>query len=175
MAKSGEPSKSAGQGKTGEPNKSSAPNPSASASGEGNGIVANEPSHARAPEMNRADMQRAEGARLLDELRLDTADARTVTSDLIYVKKLDQVLRAEAEQPPSEAKDYAPLVLAIDPPLTGVINSLQTQLAGMRRQFELASKETAAAPPAYREAVADYFEQVSRDYQPAKDEHDDAH
>ena len=49
-------------------------------------------------------MQRAEGARLLDELRLDTADARTVTSDLIYVKKLDQVLRAEAEQPPSEAE-----------------------------------------------------------------------
>jgi hypothetical protein len=45
----------------------------------------------------------------------------------------------------------------------------------MRRQFELATKEPAAAPPAYREAVADYFEQVSRDYQPAKDEHDDAH
>jgi hypothetical protein len=39
----------------------------------------------------------------------------------------------------------------------------------MRRQFELATKEPAAAPPAYREAVADYFEQVSRDYQPEKE------
>jgi hypothetical protein len=38
----------------------------------------------------------------------------------------------------------------------------------MRRQVELASKEPAGAPPAYREAVADYFEQVSRDYQPEK-------
>jgi hypothetical protein len=85
------------------------------------------------------------------------------------VKKLDEVLRAAAEQPPSEPKDYVPLVLAIDPPLTGVINALQTQLAGMRRQFELATKEPAAAPPAYREAVADYFEQVSRDYQPEKE------
>jgi hypothetical protein len=75
-------------------------------------------------------------------------------------------LRNAAEKPATEPKDCVPLYLAIDPPLTGVINSLQTQLAGMRRQFELASKEPAGAPPAYREAVADYFEQVSRDYQP---------
>jgi hypothetical protein len=113
-------------------------------------------------------MQRAEGAQLLDELRLDSADGRAAASDSIYAKKLDEVLRAAAEQPPSEPKDYVPLVLAIDPPLTGVINALQTQLAGMRRQFELATKEPAAAPPAYREAVADYFEQVSCDYQPEK-------
>jgi hypothetical protein len=167
LAKSGEPSKSTGQGKASEPNKSSTPNPSASASGGGNAAVANEPSHARGPEMSRADMQRAEGAQLLDELRLDSAEASAVVSDLIYVKKLDEVLRV-AEGKPAESKDFAPLLLEIDAPLTGVINSLQTKLAGMRRQFELASKEPAGAPPAYREAVADYFEQVSRDYQPEK-------
>jgi hypothetical protein len=38
----------------------------------------------------------------------------------------------------------------------------------MHRQFQLASKDPVVAPPAYREAVADYFEQVSRDYQPEK-------
>ena len=167
LAKSGDPSKSTGQGKAGEPNKSSAPNPSASASGGRNGAVANEPSHARGPEMSRADMQRAEGVQLLDELRLDNAEASTAVSDLIYVKKLNEVLRG-TEGKPAESKDFAPLFLEIDAPLTGVINSLQTKLAGMRRQFELAAKEPVGAPPAYREAVADYFEQVSRDYQPEK-------
>jgi len=127
-----------------------------------------EPPHARGPEMSRDEMQQAEGAQLLDELRLDSADARGATADLVYVKKLDEALRGAAEKPASEPKDYVPMFLAIDPPLTGVINSLQTQLAGMRRQFELASKEPTGAPPAYREAVADYFEQVSRDYQPEK-------
>ena len=74
--------------------------------------------------------------------------------------------------PPGE---YPPLVLQIDPLLTGVINSLQTKLTGMRRQFDLAEKDPAAAPPAYREAVADYFERVSRDYQRPASQSDDAH
>lgn len=133
------------------------------------------PSHARGPELSRADMQRAEGAQLLDDLRLGGMDARGVPSDTIYLAKLDEILRAAAEQPATQPQDYVPLVLEIDPPLTELINSLRTELAGMRRQFELASKETAPAPPAYRAAVADYFEQVSRDYQPAKDERNDAH
>jgi len=57
------------------------------------------PAPAQAPELSRADMQRAEGAQLLDELRLDAADAHAATSDLIYVKKLEVVLRAAAEKP----------------------------------------------------------------------------
>ena len=130
---------------------------------------------ARGPELSRDQMQRAEGSQLLDELRLDTADARGVTSDLVYVKKLDDVLRTMSAQPEPLPNDYAKLVLQIDPPLTGVINSLQTELAGMRRPFELASKESVGAPPAYREAVADYFEQISRDYQPADAGHNDTH
>jgi hypothetical protein len=161
--------KSGGSGKSGPASGTGTPSQSASAANTGSGGAPTGPSHARGPELSRGDMQRAEGARLLDELRLDSADGRAVASGLVYVKKLDEVLRAAAEQPPSEPKDYVPLVLAIDPPLTGVINALQTQLAGMRRQFELATKEPAAAPPAYREAVADYFEQVSRDYQPEKE------
>jgi hypothetical protein len=131
--------------------------------------------HARTPEANREDMKREEGAQLLDELRLGAMDAQSVNSEMIYVKKLQQVLNAAGQQPPSTANDYPPLVLKIDPLLTDVINSLQTQLAGMRRQFELAQKDPAGAPPAYREAVADYFERVSRDYQRPANQNDDAH
>ncbi len=159
---------SPGASQSGKPGQSGQ---SATASGKPSGA----PAQARAPEMSRADMQRAEGAQLLDELRLDATDGSAVESDMIYVKKLDQVLRAAGKQPVQDPKDFVPLVLQINPPLTGLINSLQTELAGMRRQFELSSKETAPAPPAYRAAVADYFEQVSRDYQPAKDEPDGAH
>jgi hypothetical protein len=150
--------------------------PSATASGAAEGAAPNEAAHARGPELSREDMLHAEAAQLFDEVRLGSMDARgAVPSDLIYLKNLDHLLRAAAEQPVADPKDYAPLVLEMDSPLTGVINSLQTKLAGMRRQFELASKDSAAAPRAYRAAVADYFEQVSRDYQPAKDEADDAH
>ena len=146
---------------TGKPAPASQPN---------NMTGASTTAHARGPELSRADMQREEGQQLLDELRLDNAGAHAAESDLVYVKKLDKVLQVADKSPPSDPKDFAPLVLQINEPLTGVINSLQTKLAGMRRQFELASKDSAGAPPAYREAVADYFEQVSRDYQPAKDE-----
>ena len=150
------------------------PGPASSPSG-ARGGAPDALAHARGPELSRADMQRAEGAQLLDELRLDDADASAATSDLVYVKKLDAVLRAAAERPATTPEDYVPLVLQLDPPLTGLIHSLQTELAGMRRQFELTSQEAAPAPVAYRAAVADYFEQVSRDYQPAKDEPGDAH
>ena len=150
-------------------------NPGQSASGEGNGGGAAEPGHARGPELSRTEMQRAEGGQLLDDLRLGGMDARAALSGEAYVKQLDALLRAAAEQPAASPQDYVPLVLAIDPPLTGLINSLQTELAGMRRQFELVAKESAAAPPAYRAVVADYFERVSRDYQPARNEPDDAH
>ena len=160
---------SPGASQSGKPGKTGQ---SATASGAANG---GEPAHARAPELSLADMQREEGAQLLDELRLGGADARATPSGMIYVTKLDKVLSEASEKPAANPQDFIPLVAEIDPPLTGLINSLQTELAGMRRQFELASKETAPAPPVYRAAVADYFEQVSRDYQPAKDKPDGAH
>jgi hypothetical protein len=102
-------------------------------------------------------------------------DAQWVGSEMTYAKKLQQVLDSASGRPPSTPGEYVPLVSQIDPLLTDVINSLQTKLAGMRRQFDLAQKDPAAAPPAYREAVADYFERVSRDYQRPANQSDDAH
>ena len=131
--------------------------------------------HARTPEANREEMKRQEGEQLLDELRLGSMDAQWMGSDMIYVKKLQHVLDSAGARPPGTPGEYVPLVLQIDPLLTNVINSLQTKLAGMRRQFDLAQKDPAAAPRAYREAVADYFERVSRDYQHTANQNDDAH
>lgn len=154
-------------------NGQSAATPSQTASSTGG--TSSGPAHARAPEPSREDMKRAEGEQLLDELRLGSMDAQEAGSDMIYVKKLQHELNSAAQQPASTSQDYVPLILKIDPLLTGLINSLQTQLAGMRRQFDLAEKDPTAAPSAYREAVADYFERVSHDYQRPADEHDDAH
>jgi hypothetical protein len=155
-------------GKPGEATKSAQANSAnlngTASSDNGSGQV--DLTHARAPELSRADMQRAEGEQLLDELRLDSVDARSTPSDLVYVNQLDKLLRAAAAQSQMQPQEYAKFYFQVDPSLTGVINSLQTQLAGMRRQFELADKDSAAAPPAYRAAVADYFEQISRDYHP---------
>ncbi|HWB59314.1 MAG TPA: hypothetical protein VG733_07470, partial [Chthoniobacteraceae bacterium] len=147
---------------------SGAPNGSSQPTGAG-------PAHARSQEASREEMKREEGQQLLDELRLGAMDAQWVGSEMIYVKKLQRVLDSAAGQPANTAGEYVPLILKIDPLLTDVIHSLQTKLTGMRRQFDLAEKNPAAAPPAYREAVADYFERVSRDYERPAPQSDDAH
>jgi hypothetical protein len=123
--------------------------------------------HARSPELNRSELQRAEAAQLLDDLRLTGADLRMATVDTVQLNSLDDILRQAANRQPDDPRALMPLVMELDPPLTGLIHSLQTELAGMRRPFELAAKDTTQAPPAYRAAVADYFEQLSRDYQTA--------
>jgi hypothetical protein len=113
-------------------------------------------------------MQRAEAAQLLDDLRLSGADLKMATLDTVHLATLEDVLRQAANHPVADPPDFVPLAAELDPPLTGLIHSLQTELSGMRRPFELASKQTSLAPPAYRAAVADYFERLSRDYQSAQ-------
>ena len=157
----------AGTGKSPQPNTANLSQIGAPGNGGGEYAV----SHARAPELSRPDMQRAEFAQLLDELRLDTADAGSVATTSIQVKKLNELLRAAAAGPELGPREYPQFYVEVDPPLSDVIRSLQTQLAGMRRQFELTASEPASAPPAYRAAVADYFEQISRDYLPDTDGH----
>lgn len=126
--------------------------------------------HARGQELSRDERQLAEAAQLLDELRLDGMDARSVAAQTVHLARLDELLRQASQLSGANPHEFVPLMLEMDAPLAGLIHSLQTELAAMRRPFELVSKETAEAPPAYRAAVADYFEQVSRDYEPAKDD-----
>jgi len=123
--------------------------------------------HARGADPGRQEMQRMEAGQLLDALRLGGMDSRSAVGETLHLTQLDAILR-RTSQTTADPEALAPLVFEIDPPLTGLIQSLQTKLTGMRRTFELASKENVEPPSAYREAVADYFEQVSRDYEPAK-------
>ena len=52
----------------------------------------------------------------------------------------------------------------IQGPLDSMIALLRDRLQQAQRAHDLADQSDTAAPPAYREAVADYFEQLSRDY-----------
>lgn len=52
----------------------------------------------------------------------------------------------------------------INGPLDTVIALLKAELQKTRRQHELLDQSAEKALPAYRDAVADYFEQLSRDY-----------
>ncbi|MEO7934532.1 MAG: hypothetical protein ABIT76_15390 [Chthoniobacterales bacterium] len=52
----------------------------------------------------------------------------------------------------------------IETPLQGAIALLRAHLQTMQRQYQLTTADPALAPAAYRGAVADYFEWLSRDY-----------
>ncbi len=60
--------------------------------------------------------------------------------------------------------DQAALFARIDPPLLGLIDSLRVAQEHTRRDHQLTDVNPDLAPPAYRPAVANYFEQLSRDY-----------
>jgi hypothetical protein len=55
----------------------------------------------------------------------------------------------------------------LNEPLGAIINLLRIQLQQSSRQHELTDQQAEQAPPAYRAAVADYFERLSRDYETA--------
>jgi hypothetical protein len=126
-----------------------------------------EGSATRGTELSRTERQRTEAAQLLDDLRLSSADLQRVSVDPVSLASLEATLRQAARQPVIDPPDIVPLAAALNAPLADLIHSVQTDLAGLRRPFELAAKACAPVPLAYRAAVADYFEQLSRDYRPA--------
>ncbi len=67
-------------------------------------------------------------------------------------------------------KELVQLVSTIDPPLEGLIRLLRVELTQTRRVHELTTHELEQAPLAYRPAVADYFERISKDYRSATTE-----
>lgn len=99
---------------------------------------------------------------LLDELRENALDAMAVAPKAPELAQVRAILR-QAGSDPSEGNVVA-LAGKINPPLEGLIKLLHTELARHDRQYQLADQEIAQAPPAYRPAVADYFERLSHDY-----------
>ena len=55
----------------------------------------------------------------------------------------------------------------LDEPISTILTLLRAALRQSSRQHLLTDQHVEQAPPAYRAAVADYFERLSRDYQTA--------
>jgi hypothetical protein len=116
------------------------------------------------------ERERQLAAQLLDDLREDALDSLSVAggSGDGDAGKLSKILGRTPGA--SLGLGRLPgLFEEIDPPLQGVIQMLRAELANARRPHQLVVAELEQAPPAYRPAVADYFERLSRDYEPAKD------
>jgi hypothetical protein len=86
----------------------------------------------------------------------------TITQAQAHVRGVLAQMRTQGDSP-SPVIAYGRL----KEPLTTIISLLRAQLMQTGRQHELSDQLAEQAPPAYRAAVADYFERLSRDYGPA--------
>jgi hypothetical protein len=59
--------------------------------------------------------------------------------------------------------DPSTLLVTVEPSLEGLIEQLRAQAGHAARGFELTDQGLDSAPAAYRDAVADYFERLSRE------------
>jgi hypothetical protein len=105
---------------------------------------------------------------LVDDLREGTLDAMAVVPKSSALAKLRETLERVSHSGGSP-RNVVALASEISPPLGGLISVLYAELAHCQRQHELTDPQIEQAPAAYRPAVADYFEQLSRDYQSGAD------
>jgi hypothetical protein len=103
---------------------------------------------------------------IVNDVREGALEAAAALPQSLQLGELRQQLR---ESPVSDADggNVTVFLEKIDPPLEDVIKLLRAEIAGNRRPYQLTEEEMAQAPVAYRPAVADYFEQLSKDYQTA--------
>ena len=103
---------------------------------------------------------------LMEEVREDTQTAATVVPGSTALTEMREALQDVPVE--MHYADWAAFFARIDPALMGLIHALRAQEdTAARRQHLLTKKDAELAPPAYRAAVSDYFEQLSRDYRNA--------
>ena len=137
-----------------------------SAAKSGSGSKSGQPATMKS-ESRPEERERQLAAQLLDDLRGDALDALSVASASGDLGRLRNILGRTPGA--SLGLERLPgLFEAIDPPLQAVIQLLRAELSNARRPHQLIVAELEQAPPAYRPAVADYFEKLSRDYEPAR-------
>jgi hypothetical protein len=119
--------------------------------------------HARAHEPSRDELREQFAENLLHELNDQTLDAMGMLPSTGEVKEVRAILKKNADVPPNTGNVVA-FAAEINPPLTGLITILRQELKQFQRQHRLNDPQIAQAPPAYRPAVAEYFEELSRDY-----------
>jgi hypothetical protein len=119
--------------------------------------------HARGAEPSREEQRNQLGENLMQELREQTLDAMGVKPDAPELKQIHSILN-HGDNAGTSGQNIVAFAAEIDPPLSGLIATLRQELVHIQRQHQLTDQEVAHAPPLYRPAVADYFEQLSRDY-----------
>ena len=102
------------------------------------------------------------GQELVEDLRSLVFEAKSATPKAADTGS--QLQRALGETYSKSETDWNRVVTAIDPPLEGLIALLRGQIKQSQREFHLTDQDIEFAPPAYRSAVSDYFERLSRDY-----------
>ena len=104
---------------------------------------------------------------LMADLRDETLDARTILVSPESREILEE-LHPDIHSPhPRTNGAIVASYERIRAPLDRLITLLQAELTRAQRQHELTDQTQEKAPLAYSNAVADYFEQLSHDYQPA--------
>lgn len=108
---------------------------------------------------------------LLEDLREATDESyRFLPDSKTQLDALRESVQQAIQNDDKPGKNAAPLYGSIEKPLNDVIGLLQGASQAAKRQFELEDQSSEKAPPAYRAAVDDYFERLSRDYRREKDD-----
>jgi len=103
------------------------------------------------------------GGEIISDVQQDTFEAMQMLPQSVQLGELRHDFR-ESPIPDDSDANVTAFLEKIDPPLEGVIKLLRERIPENRRPYQLTDEEVAQAPAAYRPAVADYFEQLSRDY-----------
>ena len=103
------------------------------------------------------------GGEIISDLREDLLAAAPSLPQSAQLAELRSQFH-ESPDPSASDGDITAFLGKIDPPLEGVIKLLRAEIPDSPRPYRLTDDEIAQAPAGYRPAVADYFEQLSRDY-----------
>ena len=102
-------------------------------------------------------------AEIISDVRDGLFEATPMLPQSLQLAELRGQFRSAPDSGASGAEEVS-FLEKIDAPLEGVIKSLRTEVPDGRRPYQLTDDELSQAPAGYRPAVADYFEQLSRDY-----------
>jgi uncharacterized protein YukE len=107
---------------------------------------------------------------LVEQVDQDTeAGTRAMPNSPLIMQAQQRVHHVVTALHGQPATAYVVAYGQLNEPLSTMINLLRDELQQSNRQHELTDQNVEQAPPAYRAAVADYFELLSRDYQTAPD------
>lgn len=117
--------------------------------------------HSLAPHPLSPDARERLARELVSDLRETVAAASAVAPEA--AARVQSALSESAMDTARHTFDPRTLVAEVHPALQGLIEQLRTQTQRHAREYQLTNQEATAAPPTYRDAVADYFERLSRE------------